>query len=247
MRNIQKRIFKSSFTTLLSLLCLISSLLIPTMTAYAAEGGEVTLTINQTFVNHGTSTPPSDAFTYRLTPLTPTAPMPTGSNTDGYVFTISGNQERQIGPISFNTLGLFTYELRNTTADTDDNFTIDQSVYMIYIQVTEGFEVAMIVKLNDDNKVPEILFENSYHAPTASIDSTTDLLPTPTPSPTPSPTPTPTLTPTPIPGKPGDGPKTGDFSNPVLWIALIAGSVMLLLFIIFISLRSIKRSPRNTK
>jgi len=258
MRNIyQKRNFKSRFMTLLILLCLISSLFISTMTAYAA-GGDVTLTVNQTFVNHGTSTPPGEAFTYRLTPLTSTAPMPIGSTTDGYTFTISGNQERQIGPISFNTLGLFTYELRNVTANADNNFTIDQRVYMIYVQVTEGFEVAIIVKLNDDAKVPEILFENSYHqasssTPTPTPDSSPSPSPTPTPdsssraAPTPISSPNPTATPTPIPGKPGDGPKTGDFSNPVLWIALIAGSIILLLFIIFISLKSIKQSQRNAK
>jgi len=211
---------------LLALVCLISAL--PGAAVYAVEAGEATLLVRQTFDREGT--PPSEVFTYRLVPRAAAAPMPLGSNASGFTLTITGLGEQEIGPITFPLAGVFTYELQSVTADRS-GYTIDRRVYTIEIYVTESLEVVVIYR-DGDVKVSELLFAHSYRSlPTN---------PTPAPPPTLTPTPQrPTTTPSPAPEGPKgeDAPKTGDDSDPALWMTLIVISSVLLLLVLWIAWR----------
>ena len=208
----------------LALICLFSALC--GVTAYATEQAEVTLTVRQTFVSEGT--PPSDEFTYRLIPQTANAPMPAGSNSEGYTFTIAGTREANVGAISFTAPGIYTYELRCVTAD-QPGYTIDRRMYTIEVHVTANLDLVLIFT-NDGNKVTELAFAHSYRAPG-----------TPSPPPgTPSPPPG---QPNPSPGGPKgeDAPKTGDDSNPPLWMTLIVSSSGALLVLVWIAWKSMDK------
>ena len=240
-------------TVFLALACLTSTLLAPT--AYATEAAEITLTVNQIFTSGGASAAPSDVFTYRLTAQTANAPMPVGSDLEGYRFTIAGNRELEIGPIHFDTAGIFIYTLRCVTEDMP-GYTIDRRVYTIEAYVSDDLANVSLIYINGGAKVSELIYEHSYQAEEGG------------PSPSPNPSPSPPVNPSPsppggnppnnpnsppgdAPGKPnppGSGPKTGDFSNPALWITLIVSSGMLLTLIVWLRwklCRSDKRGRRR--
>ncbi|MCL2589222.1 MAG: hypothetical protein FWD84_07425 [Oscillospiraceae bacterium] len=211
---------KVILAAMLVLVFLVSVL--PGAAAYAAAGAEVTLTVQQTFANHGPSAPPSDVFTYRLIPQTSNAPMPVGSNSEDHTFIIAGTRTGQIGPITFTAAGVYTYELRCVTAD-QPGYTIDRRVYTIEVHITENLE-ALLIYINGDNKVTELTFAHSYRTPES---------PPGPPSPPPG-------TPSPQPDGPKgeDSPKTSDDSNPTLWMTLIAVSSGSLLLLVWIAWRS---------
>ncbi|MCL2828063.1 MAG: hypothetical protein FWD99_04920 [Oscillospiraceae bacterium] len=211
---------KSRFLSVsLALICLVGALFAPA--AYAAETGQVTLTVRQTFVSGGPPAPPIQVFTYELTPQTAGAPMPAGGDEGGYTFTIAGNVEMQTRPINFPGTGLYVYTLRCVTEDRP-GYTIDRREYTVEVYVTEHLEIFLIY-VSDGTKVTELSFAHSYRTPESS--------PRP-PSPSPGP-------PSPSPDGPkgGDAPKTGDDSNPILWIALIAISSASLLSLIWVAWR----------
>ncbi|MDR0287135.1 MAG: Cna B-type domain-containing protein [Clostridiales bacterium] len=131
--------------------------------AYAAGDGLATLTVEQSFTDDGMSVPPSKVFTYQLTPKTAFAPMPVGSGSSGYTFTVTGNNSVDIGPINFQAAGtgIYTYELRCiTTADT--GYTIDPEVYTIEIVVTNELMALSTIYLRNGNKTSQIYFEHTY-------------------------------------------------------------------------------------
>ena len=199
------------------------------MAAQATQVGQATLTIRQRFASEASS---AESFTYRLTARTAEAPLPAGSDAQGYGFTITGAGETQVGPIQFSAPGIYVYELRCITED-HSGYTIDRQIYTIEMHVVENLAVSSIVYISNQRKVPEILFEHSV----AGVSTP----PSTTPS-TPSNTTTnrPDIT-TSRPGTTGDGPKTGDFSNPTLWTTLIVVSSALLAFIMFIAWNARRR------
>lgn len=89
-------------------------------TANASSTAEVTLTVQQT-------APAGTTFAYRLTPQS--------SGFANIDFTITGTNQAQIGPITFNSPGTFTFTLQSTTADIA-GFTIDRRIYTIVVRVT---------------------------------------------------------------------------------------------------------------
>jgi len=265
----------------IALACLISTLFASVV--YAENTGQVTLTVGQIIVNNSPYTLPRTTFTYRLVPKTTDAPMPDGSDLDGYTFTITGAVEKHIGPITFNIPGIFIYELSCATAEVLD-FTIDRRIYTIEVYVTNDLQVVAIAYINEGNKVPNISFEHMYMTffdrpvigepdrPATMIPGTnrpgyssygTPNAPGKLNSPEGSATPRepdiqgkPELPKdpaaswdsndepdTPIrPGPQGSSPRTGDFSNPTLWITLIIISCVLLAIL---SLAGIKSKERR--
>ena len=191
--------------------------------AYAAGTNQVTLPINQVFNSDGASTPPSETFTYLLMPKHAGNPMPDGAASDSYTFTVTGSENMQIGPISFDNVGTYYYELKCvTTAET--GYTVDSQQYTITVFVTNDSSPKLIVYLSDGNKASAIAFQHTYKSPPAPPK-------------------------TPIPVKPANpsGPKTGDDSNPVLWGSLMAGGIVLLVLIIWIESRSSRKNKRTGK
>ena len=127
----------------------------------AAEPREVMLSVRQTFMSEGEIAPPDEVFTYRLVPETSNAPMPAGSDLEGYIFTIVGTGEARIGPLLFHQTGVYTYTLSCTTIQRP-GFYIDQQTYRIEIFVSMNGEEIIIVCMGDEDKVSEKAFSHSY-------------------------------------------------------------------------------------
>jgi len=202
--TVNKKIYR--FAVSLILVCTLAFLL--GTTAYATMQAEVTLTVRQELSVVGT--PPSEAFTYRLTPTTSNAPLPKGSFGSDYVFIVTGSNERDLAEIVFTKSGTYKYNLSCTTANSA-GYVIDNRVYEIEIQVLNSFDVYILAR-HDGVKVSELLFKHSYVEQTPTPTPTP--LPTPTPTPTPQPDPTPTPTPTPAPPAPTPAPPTPTPTTP---------------------------------
>jgi len=158
----------------LAVVLLFAALALP---AAASTPVEVNLTVHQRFESNVPANMAS-TFTYLLTPLEATNPMPSsmnaaGSTAAGYTFTITGTTEVQIGPMWFDTLGTYSYVLRVVASDAD-GYTYDERVYRIDVHVMndtpgnlsasnltaivtvyEGLDGAAV-------KVDEMLFEHRY-------------------------------------------------------------------------------------
>lgn len=205
----------------LVLVCLFAAL--PISAASAVGATEVTLTVRQNFITD-VSGGASRTFTYQLTPLETTNPMPAGSNAEGFTFTATGTGEVQVGPITFTSVGIYSYEL-SVISSTARGYTYDTRVYRIDVYILNDTPnnlsasnltaVVIVYEGRDaieDNKVNEILFEHRYQG---------DVEIPPQTSP-------PVDTPQPPPGG-GGTPITGDFSNIWLWISLVTVSGGMLL------------------
>ena len=244
----------------LALACLVNTLLAAEV--YAESSGQVTLSVEQIIINDSLVTLPRETFTYRLAAKTPNldAPMPHGSGLGGFTFTITETDERLIGPINFDTPGIFIYELSCIT-DREPGFSIDRRVYTIEVHVTNDLQITVIVYIAEGIKVPDISFTHVYrmlsepvipgsHGPerpgripnvNRPTNPSQDKPGTPS-EPSPLNEPVEPVSPSePIiksgsgistqTGTPGNSPRTGDFSNPTLWIILIviAGVTLVLL------------------
>ena len=143
----------------LVLVCLIGTLFAPA--ASAAPAGQLMLPVQQVFESDGLSVPPSQAFTYLLTPQTPNAPLPSGSEAEGYSFTISGTREIEVDPIFFPASGIYVYEIKCIT-DSLPGYTVDRQVYTIEVHVTHDLTAILLVYDGADMKVPDLSFAHIY-------------------------------------------------------------------------------------
>ncbi|MCL2426616.1 MAG: hypothetical protein FWD05_09805 [Oscillospiraceae bacterium] len=174
----------------LLLICLLGALL--NATAYASGQHDVELVVQQEFVIIN-GIPPSDVFAYKLEAKTSDAPMPAGSTTNGFNFTIVGNDIKEIGTITFTKPGIFIYQMSCTTENLV-NYTVDYKVYIIEVHISTNWDV-ITVAYNEKTgfKVGELSFAHRYNEPI------TPTPPPPTPTPPtvtpPTPTPPPTITP----------------------------------------------------
>ena len=148
--------------TLALICCLISSVVAP-QSARAADSVQVPLVVTQILSSDGSATPPQATFTYRLTAQSPSAPLPEGASADGYTFTITGNTDAQIAPISFVRPGAYSYEL-SCLPTAEAGFTTDTQIYTIEMYVTTDLSVYSIVYLSDENKTADIRFTQRYSA-----------------------------------------------------------------------------------
>jgi len=129
-------------------------------TAQATGTKEVAFTMSQVVSGDGLSTPPSQAFTYKLS-STNGGPLQAGSNAQGYTFSVTDTSDAQIGPIEFSAVGVYTYELRCVTA-APPGYTVDQRVYTITVYVTNGASPISVVYDGGGGKVSEISFAHTY-------------------------------------------------------------------------------------
>jgi hypothetical protein len=128
-----------------ALLLLLTGLL-PAGTAFAEEPKDpvtpkpLALQVKQSFAVYSGS-PPSDTFEYLLTPLYG-APMPEGSDEDGYRFSISGTKTESITlnidfPSPSADWDIYRSSLRCVTPDRT-YYSIDRQVYRLKIWVTKS-------------------------------------------------------------------------------------------------------------
>jgi len=139
------------------LLACLMGLLVPA--AYAAQPGEVTLTVKQVLTHTGAL--PDAAFRYQLRPKLASNPMPKGSGADGYPLSIAGTGSAQVGPIAFTQAGRYDYELTHI-ASPQPGFTCGQKVYRLEIYVKRGLDVTVVVYKEDGSKASEITYEHSF-------------------------------------------------------------------------------------
>ena len=156
---------------LLALICLVGTLPVPA--AHATGVVQVTFTVKQLFINNSISAPPNEVFTYQLSPQTPDAPMPPGSDVEHHTFTIRGTSDVEIGPINFDTPGLYVYTLSCATGDMP-GYSLNWKMYTIEVYISDKLE-ASVIYIGDEAKVEELAFERTFEAQSDDPVITADL------------------------------------------------------------------------
>jgi len=138
----------------------------PATPAQAAIPDSITLTVKQTFTTTGLSAPPSTVFKYRLTPLAPGNPLPPGSGSGAYNFTIKGTGDVPVGPFTFSQAGVYTYQLDQVTPNRPD-YTYDQQSYTlkIYVDPHPSIPIAVVAFKQDTTKASELAYKHAYYPP----------------------------------------------------------------------------------
>ena len=152
-----------------------------------AAGNTIKLTVKQSY--SASSFSAAETFIYRLKPLDPDSPMPTGSTEEGYRFAISGITGVEVGPVTYSNQGIYYYELWQQIETEKANVIYDRSIYSIEVHVDESLNAYVIVKDKIGIKLSEIVFTNSR--------DTGGWVDPPTPTPPPIETPPPSESPPP--------------------------------------------------
>ena len=153
---------KRSLACGLLLVCLVT--LVFPQVAYGAPADEVTLAVGQVFTKPAGSAA-ADTFTYTLTAKQSGNPMPAGSSGDICTFTISNTDTIDLGPVTYSTVGTYSYEIRQTVASPQTGYTYDRQVYTVEVYATNtagGLQADVVVYNENGLKVPAIVFENAY-------------------------------------------------------------------------------------
>ena len=123
----------------------------------ATEPGEAVFTVKQVFSYTGM--PPSQVFSYKLTPQLSANPMPDIGVEPNGSFTITGTADKSIA-IIFTQRGTYVYTINHTTTSTS-GYMYDQTVYTLEIYVRSDLSVTMVYKKGQD-KVTEIKYSHAY-------------------------------------------------------------------------------------
>ena len=170
-------------------------------------------------------------FTFRLTALTPNAPMPTGATGNTFDITITGSGREYFGTWTHTTPGVFVYEVREIDTGNRD-YDFDDTVYRITDTVTDenGQLVVSRVIVNAETNAPvsSLAFINNFtggpgpgnddedeDVPVAENDTGNDRPGT-------------------GPGGATQGPKTGDYADPIRMIIVMVMSAAIALFALFL-------------
>lgn len=184
-------------------------------------------------------------------------PMPSGSESDEYDLTVTGEGKVNFPSISYNHVGVYTYTISEEKGN-NDKCTYDSTVYSLTVYITNaedgnGLEAtAVLYSSLGGDKLDAAEFTNSYEAeptptptptaePTATPKPTEKPTPTPTAEPTVKPTEAPTVNPTATPTvtkAPTDTPKTGDTSKPMLYTVLFGVSLVAIVVLLFTKKKS---------
>jgi len=129
------------------------------LTAYAAPN-PLSITVNQIFTTSTSAV--NGTFTYRLKALDTKNPMPLGSTSEGYIFTINKTNSVDIDSIYFSKAGKYIYELSQVITKAKSGYGYDTNVYTLEVYVDADLDVILIILNKDGKKVEEITFENQY-------------------------------------------------------------------------------------
>ncbi len=166
-------------------LSLLMAISITPSVAYASEA--VQLEVTQEFVTSAQTA--DNTFRYVLEPFEPTHPMPETGISANNRFTISGSRSVTLGPIDFTKAGVFQYRLFQIVSAEETGYAYDRQVFTIQVYAEPGKKPQLVILDEDNLKVSEMVFVNSYgDTPSPTVS------PTPTISPTPSATPSATQT-----------------------------------------------------
>ena len=142
-------------------LMVLTAVLISVMPVYAQTmKTPVSITVEQIFA--ASSATDEATFAYRLTPYDPGNPMPAGSTDEGYIFTITGNDNKNIGPLEYGRQGIFRYELGKVISRDKPGYTHDARRYTIEVYVDNSLNTAIVVLNEDGTKADAVTFAARY-------------------------------------------------------------------------------------
>jgi pilin isopeptide linkage protein len=185
------KISRFSKIVLAILLALSLVLAMTPVTVFAAEGDKNVVNISVEKIITG-STPSTPAtFTFKLTPVSANAPMPSSSQNsesseDGSVTTtVTGSGTASFGAITYTTADLgkkYEYQVSEVNGNLA-NYTYDETVYTVIVTVLNddngelwALEKSHKTTSNVKTSGSSLVFTNKYTAPTPYVT------PTPTPS-----------------------------------------------------------------
>lgn len=158
-------------TVLVFLIILTAAASLPSllsMIVYASgsnSNNPIRITVTQVFSTSSASV--NNIFTYTFKPLKSGSPMP-GRNTPNtpneYIFTIAGNDDIHIGPISYHQEGLYQYTLSQAVRAAA-GYSYDTRVYRIDVHVDRELNVIILIFNANNKKTANITFYNSYKSP----------------------------------------------------------------------------------
>lgn len=145
-------------------LCICLMLVFPLKTAFGATPASVTLQISQTITAQDSSKDPDTTVTYTLTALETGNPLPQSTKSEIHTFTLDGTGVGEVGPLVFNTAGVYTYELKLHDTLRPAGHVLDEQLYHISIHVreTSGTLVAETFVRQDGIKVASMTFGHAY-------------------------------------------------------------------------------------
>jgi len=149
------------FTVCLVVICVLSTLFMSDVaTASAQESiASVALRIHQSFIRNGEAVQLDREITYQMRPLEVNNPMPAGTASGVFAFTISEAATMvQIPRIVFYSVGIFRYEV-TVTSNGIIGLTTDSRTFVIEIIVASDGRLAYNVYVNGE-KTDRVLFEH---------------------------------------------------------------------------------------
>jgi len=215
MKIIQKaRKFKKYLIFFVFMRC---SLMMAWIPVHAEETVSVKLPVSQTFRKpDSTVFDEGGIFAYKLTASSAETPMPAGSIQDEYQFSLKNDQSLEIEPMTYSQTGIYMYRLELVTDSEKTGYIYDKEVYFITVYVTytenDSLVTAVIAKNLAGNKVGSLDFHHAYQALTSDSATMVD----------------PPVKKTVSCGTSLKNPgytsvvKTGDSSNIVIWIVILA-------------------------
>ena len=163
----QKHMTKQMLGIWFCVLAVCLGIIFPNVETKAAEtDAQVTLKVAQVLDIKDTVLPESEQeFIYILERIESRSPLPQGHEENKYFFTLTGNQNMTLAPLTFTTVGEYHYRLQLLESKSDKEFTYDTEVYEITVFVTErgGRLRADTIAVNQAGfKNEELSFTHSY-------------------------------------------------------------------------------------
>ena len=157
-----------AFIAVLFTLCILSTLFITGVNA--EEYTEVQLTVQQIIRSEEESMfelfeafqEPIEDFSYLLTPLSVSHPMPENSSKHGHVFHIRGTEKRSVDYITFNRPGHYKYKL--SCIDSPPSYTVDTQEYEISVVILDDMSSYVLLYNEENEKVDGLSFIHSLGA-----------------------------------------------------------------------------------
>ncbi|MBE7718738.1 MAG: hypothetical protein E7243_04360 [Lacrimispora celerecrescens] len=153
-------------TTMVCLFVLFILVMVLPRAAYAAVTSvPVTLRIDQVFIKNSFALGVNSVFSYTLTSMDAANPMPAGSISGVYSFTVDGTGSKNIDPISFNNTGIYRYEIKGNTFSSAAGYSYDNEVYSLTVYVRQPANhlvTEITVQKGDGSKAGRIEFKNTY-------------------------------------------------------------------------------------
>lgn len=143
-------------------------------TVFAADGTDeactenvsISIPVKQKFqTNSQNPANVKQTWIYKLVALED-APLPEGGENGAYTFTLTGNETKQVGAISYTHAGIYRYQLSVCKGPKNNGrYTVDRKMYDITVSVENsenGLTAEMIVENMCGEKVDSIVFEHLY-------------------------------------------------------------------------------------